>query len=162
MQIIPVEKLGFAGKSMLFGTLQQVFQAMYDGRGIVLGYMVGPDLKLAVPQHTKMTWHYGDRLVTIIRRKVGDDDDEENGGNAQPSTYNPTKRTSKISSDFEESMMVSPIKRVSKIPSDSSNYDESVQSPAYNPTERTSKLPSDPSMDSSNYDDTYTGSGESM
>jgi hypothetical protein len=75
--IISVEKLGFVGVEMAFGTLQHVFQTLYRGRAIVLGYMKGIGLEIAVPQHLRITWEEGDRIVAIIRRQLGDDLDDD-------------------------------------------------------------------------------------
>ena len=70
--IIPVEKLGVLDRSMQFGTLQHIFQKMYVGRAIALGYLRGAELRLSVPQHEKFTWVAGDRIITIIRRDINE------------------------------------------------------------------------------------------
>ena len=51
-----MEKVGLVGAEMAFGTVQHVFQTLYEGRAVALGYMrYHRFMELAVPQHKKVS-----------------------------------------------------------------------------------------------------------
>ncbi len=90
-----MEKVGLVGAEMAFGTVQHVFQTLYEGRAVALGYMrYHRFMELAVPQHKKLTWAAGDRIVVIIRKVLGDEDasdDEYEGKRGSVTTLEEAK-----------------------------------------------------------------------
>lgn len=68
MQIIKAYELGIVDRTCMFGILQAMINKIYFGRGIIIGYLNGPNMKLCVPLEEVITWTEHHRIVCIIRK----------------------------------------------------------------------------------------------